>query len=422
MFPFSKRKTEPVTAEVTALDMRKKGLEMRIRSLDSQIKLSADRKKIIHEQIKLAKDTGRKETLQKQVEAINKKQEQLRDQLEKLRDQKHHLSQQKEAAMTIVISRTFKRLELAFNEDDFKTWDSTKQRQWLKEHPDSKFGQQSAPVKLQKVKADKEEAFRKMLESKSDSDKQAFIQARHNGVAIPPAWTHVKYFHEPVNGVIAQGLDSKGRRQRLEDAAFREGKIAEKHKRIQDTLEPKFDSIVRKLRKQAESSVEAQVLYLITQTGFRIGGEGDGKTEHTAYGASNLLGKHVTVDGDKVSFDFTGKEGVRQVHSVKDPLIAKMMANKQDDERIFQTNEEKIRKVWKALGGEKVHDIRSVLATRLAKKTLAKLIPPEPKTKKELLDLQKKAAEVASKRLGNRPSEALNTYIDKNIFPKLEAQ
>lgn len=418
MFPFSKHKPVEV-ADVT--DMRKKGLEMRIRSLESQIGSTGDRKKLLHSQITLTKDDARKASIHKQIDALTKKQEQLRDQVAKLREQKRKLSLQVATARRVVLSRTMARLELAFNEDDFKTWNKADQARWLKDHPDSKFGQNTAPVKLQKVSSDKEEAFKKMLETKSESDKQAFTQARHNGVAIPPAWTHVKYFHEPINGVIAQGLDAKGRRQRLEDASYREEKISEKHNRIQETLEPKFDSIVRKLRKQTESSVEAQVLYLISQTGFRIGGEGDGKTEHKAYGASNLLGKHVTVDGDKVTFDFIGKEGVRQVHSIKDPTIAKMVANKQDDDRLFQTNEGKIRKAWKALGGEKVHDIRSVLATRLAKKTLSKLIPPEPKTKKELATIQKKAAEVAAKKLGNRPSEALNTYIDKTIFPTLES-
>lgn len=416
MFPFNKRKE---TAD--SVDMRKKGLELRIRSLNSSIQLNADRKKLLHDQIKLAKDPGRKETLHKQVDAINKKQEQLRDQLEKLRDQKHHLTQQKEAAMALVLSRVTKRLEKAFSEEDFNSWDTNKQRQWLKDHPDSQFGQAKAPVHTQKV-VKKDDTFDSIMESKSEADRQAFIQAKNNGISIPPAWTHVKFFHEPINGVIAQGLDAKGRRQRLEDPEYRTQKIQEKHSRLQETLEPKFDSITRKLRKTADQSIEAQVLYLITQTGFRIGGEGDGKTEHKAYGASNLLGKHVTVDGDKVTFDFIGKEGVRQVHVVKDPVIAKFVANKQEDERLFDTNEEKIRKAWKALGGEKVHDIRSILATRLAKKQLAKLLPPEPKTKRELQIIQKKVSEVASKKLGNRPSEALNTYIDTNIFPKVEAK
>lgn len=419
MFPFSKRQLEPVTADAT--DMRKKGLELRIRSLNSSIKLNADRKKLLHDQIKLTKDPERKATLHKQVEALNKKQEQLRDQLEKLRDQKHHLTQQKEAAMALVLSRVTKRLEKAFSEEDFNSWDTNKQRQWLKDHPDSQFGKSKAPVHTQKV-VQKDTSFESLMESKSDADRQAFVQAKNSGVSIPPAWTHVKFFHEPINGVIAQGLDAKGRRQRLEDPLYRTQKIQEKHARLQATLEPKFDSITRKLRKAADQSTEAQVLYLITQTGFRIGGEGDGKADHKAYGASNLLGKHVKVDGDKVTFDFIGKEGVRQVHVVKDPVIAKFVANKQEDERIFNTNEEKIRKAWKTLGGEKVHDIRSVLATRLAKKQLSKLIPPEPKTKRELQVIQKKVAEVASKKLGNRPSEALNTYIDATVFPTVGAK
>lgn len=336
----------------------------------------------------------------------------------------------------------------AFTEDDFLSWDKQTQNKWLKEHPDSKFaelqgksGKSSgggkakpsqavdtdkllAPVKNAKPKLSPEEKkakaekdFQEAIKDKSESDRKAFIAAKRNGIAIPPAWNGVIYNEKPVEGVIASGTDAKGRKQRLEDPAWREGKIKEKHERIQKDLEPIFDDTVKKLRLQAkEGNVEAQVLYLITQTAFRIGGEGDGKAKEKAYGASTLLGKHVSVNGDTVTFDFIGKEGVRQVHTVKDSVVANFVSGKGDDERLFATNENKLRKAWKSHGGNKVHDIRSLLATRLAKSKLKELIPPPPKTEKEIRDVLVTVSTTASKKLGNQPSEALNTYIDKTIF------
>ncbi len=316
--------------------------------------------------------------------------------------------------------------ELALTQEQFDSWKKQEQRQWIKDHPTSKFGQHpTSPVNKELPKTAltpgqrKKEAEKKFLEivkSKSPDDRKAFLAARNAGVAIPPAWTNITYHEKPVDGVIAEGTDAKGRRQRVEDAAYRQGRIAEKHKRIQATLEPKFNSIVNKLKRNLDSP-EAQVLYLIAKSGFRIGDRTDGKTEHQAYGASNLLGKHAKVDGDTVTFDFIGKEGVQQYHVIKDPLIAKMVAGKEPDERIFKTNAEKVRNAWKELGGEKVHDIRSLLATRIAKNIIAKTI--KPNNDKEYRALQKKVAEAASKKLGNRPSEALNTYVDHEVFRNL---
>ncbi len=432
----------------SALEMKKNGIDMRVRSLVSQIQSMEARKELIRAQVKTTDDPERKESLRRSINKLEQRQESLKVQAAKLREQKTKLTPQKtigaslqtpekakQLAMRLVVANTLKRIELSFGQEDFDGWDKKKQAEWLKEHPDSKFGKAKSPskekpvakkpvekpvAKKPKATAEQKEAdFKEIMDSKSEEDRAAFTAARAKGIAIPPAWVDVKFYGEAVNGVLAQGTDAKGRRQRIEDPEYRTQKIQEKHTRINETLEPKFDSIVRRLKKQTAYSEEAKVLYLISQTAFRIGGTGDGKTDHTAYGASTLKGEHVSIDGDVVTFDFIGKEGVRQVHKIRDPIIAGFLKDKPADEKLFNTNEEKVRKAWKSLGGEKVHDIRSVLATRVAKKHLAKSMPPFPATAKDLQRLQKEAAEIASKKLGNRPSEALNTYIDKAVFPAL---
>lgn len=256
-------------------------------------------------------------------------------------------------------------------------------------------------------------------QAKSEADKQVFAAAKADGVAIPPAWTNVTYHgKDGKNGVIAQGVDAKGRHQRVEVAAFREGKIREKHARIAKNLSPRMPKITATLRDDAESgSPEANVLYLITQTGFRIGSNRDTKAAKAAYGASTLRGEHVSVDGDTVTFDFPGKKGVRQQHVVKDPVIAKACAGAKPGEPVFKTTDTRVRAAWKAQGGEKVHDIRSHVATEVARAAIAK--HPRPTTSKEFVALQKTVATEAAAKLGNRPQESLKTYINHDVFDEV---
>jgi DNA topoisomerase IB len=273
----------------------------------------------------------------------------------------------------------------------------------------------SAEEKQEQPPTDKFEAS---ISGKSESDQKALRAAKADGVAIPPAWTNVSYYgKDGENGIIAQGTDAKGRRQRQEVPEFRERMIREKHERIAEKLSPRMGEITDALREQAVGGdEEAKVLYLITQTGFRIGGAGDGKAKEQAFGASTLRSEHVKVDGDTVHFDFPGKKGVRQQHTITDPVIADMMRGVKPGEPVFKTRDAKVRDKWKSHGGEKVHDIRSHVATETARAAVSRLVPPKPKNKKELDGLKKMVAEEAARRLGNRPSESLKTYINHDVF------
>ena len=245
-----------------------------------------------------------------------------------------------------------------------------------------------------------------------------FKAAKQDGVSIPPAWTNVSYNGKTgKDGIVARGTDAKGRKQVIEDPEYRLAKIAEKQARIEKNLSSKMPEIQQQLKSMAtEGNENAKVLYLITQTGFRVGGEGDGAARVKAYGASTLMGEHVKVEGNKTTFDFIGKEGVRQFHEVNDPIIASMCKNAKPGEKLFNTNDAKIRKEWKKLGGEKVHDIRSYVATQDARKEISKLIPPVPKDEKEMSKIKMQVATVVAKKLGNKPIESLRTYINPNVF------
>ena len=288
------------------------------------------------------------------------------------------------------------------------------------DHPradNGEFGSGSVSAK-QKSSA----KFEAVLANKSVSDKHNFLAAKADGISIPPAWTDVIYHgKEGKNGIIAQGKDGKGRSQRLEDPAFRDEKIAEKQKRIANNLSPKMPAITEKLREDAIKGNEAaKVLYLITQTGFRIGGKGDGKAAVDAFGASTLTGDHVKVNGNITIFSFPGKKGVAQNHTINDPVIARIFKNAKRGENVFSVNDAKVREEWKKLGGEKVHDIRSYVATQTAKESISSLNFPKSGSVKDLNNLKSEVAKIVARKLGNNPAEALKTYINPDVFRELK--
>lgn len=268
----------------------------------------------------------------------------------------------------------------------------------------------------------KEQKWNNFLKTKDPKDAKAFQAAKADGVAIPPAWTNVTYYGKDAN-VRATGTDAKGRKQRAENPEYRTNVSAKNNERITKKLKPKMDKIRTDLAEKIKSGTANEadkVLYLISKTGFRVGGKGDGKAKVKAYGASTLLKDHVTVKGSKVTFKFPGKKGVMQDHTVDDALIASMVKGKKKGERLFDTNDQQIRRHWRKFGSQKVHDIRHVIAYETAEKVMQSLAPP-----KNTLQLQKHIKHIATetaKVLGNNPAEALGTYIDPALIKKLKVK
>lgn len=289
-------------------------------------------------------------------------------------------------------------------------------------------GKEKAPAKPKKPKQSQEEKdaassqkFDELMATKTPADAKAFRSARADGIAIPPAWTEVSY-HGKGADILAAGRDAKGRKQRAENPEYRQRISDANNARITKDLIPRMPEIRKKLRADAiAGNEEAKVLYLISLTGFRIGGKGDGKAKEQAFGASTLTGDHVKVDGDTVTFNFPGKHGVKQEHSVTDPVVAKMMKGAQPGKPIFNTKDAKVRAAWQdQYGGEKVHDIRHVVASEIAKAEINKLIPPPPRNEKDRKKLIMEVSTTAAKTLGNNPSQTLGTYIDPRLWDRVK--
>jgi DNA topoisomerase-1 len=178
-----------------------------------------------------------------------------------------------------------------------------------------------------------------------------------------------------------------------------------------------------KIEAALETSDEAKVLYLIDKTGFRIGSDNETGAKVKAYGASTLTSDHVRVNGNKVTFEFVGKKGVKQSQTIDDPKIAAMVKGKQG--RLFNTNDSKVRDYLKNISGKKdfkVKDFRTYVATTTALEASDRLPPPsdKPMTAKEKATKIMDVAKEVSRKLGNTPVMARDSYIDPMVFDRYE--
>ena len=172
---------------------------------------------------------------------------------------------------------------------------------------------------------------------------------------------------------------------------------------------------MKRIEKDFNKSDEAKVLYLINQTGFRVGGQGQ-PGKHQVYGASTLKSEHIKIDGNKITFNFQGKKNVTQNHTITNGKMANFLETRLSETKIFKTNDTKIRKYLKEISGKNylVKDFRTYVATISAKALVDKM--PTPITKADKARIVKFVSEQVSKILGNTPSMAKSSYIDPSVW------
>jgi DNA topoisomerase-1 len=181
-----------------------------------------------------------------------------------------------------------------------------------------------------------------------------------------------------------------------------------------------YPSLIRKIRRDKDNSEEAEVLYLIAKTGFRIGSESETLAETKAFGASTLRCSHVNVNSNTLSFEFTGKKGVQIRKVVRDNFLAGNIAGRcggNTDQKIFKTSDDEIRKYLNSLPkgpGFLVKDFRTYLATLTALRKIQSM--PAPRNKSEFKRYRKEVGSAVASELGNSPTIALKSYVPPEVF------
>ena len=179
-----------------------------------------------------------------------------------------------------------------------------------------------------------------------------------SGARVPPAWTNLWVTTDPKSPIQCIGFDSKGRRVYLYSAEHMGRAAAAKFARLK-AFGQVYPSLIKKVSRDMKKSEEALVLYLISKTGFRIGSHSETLASVKAFGASTLRCSHVSVEGNKLAFDFTGKKGIRVSKVLKDAFLARGIAERCDgsvDQKIFRTTDDEIKSISQFNpGGCRIH-------------------------------------------------------------------
>lgn len=155
------------------------------------------------------------------------------------------------------------------------------------------------------------------------------VLERIEELRIPPAWTDVRVARTSSAKVQAVGYDSAGRLQYQYSPKYRAQKEKEKFDRILrfgDKL-PEMRRVTSEHlahEKLDREKVLACMTRLINAAYFRVGDERYAKKNKT-YGIATLRRKHLTVDGDAVTFEYRGKWGQMQRKCVADPKLTEVV-------------------------------------------------------------------------------------------------
>ena len=261
---------------------------------------------------------------------------------------------------------------------------------------------------------------------------------RINELRIPPAWTDV-FVNPAANGrVQAVGKDGAGRRQYLYHQNHTRIQELRKSRRITKFAKaiPKMRATVRRDLRQpglTRERVLAAVLRVLSTCYMRPGSEVYA-SEHGSYGIATLRRKHVTVKGDLIEFDFTGKAGVRQQRQLRDRQVARVVREtiklpgynvfkylNGDDKPVVVTRRHINEYIKEVMGSSfSAKDFRTWAGTLVCACALARNGVETAETKtvrnKRIVAAIKETAEV----LGNTPAVCRGSYVCPEIINSFE--
>lgn len=247
---------------------------------------------------------------------------------------------------------------------------------------------------------------------------------------IPPGWSNVHVNTDPKSAMVAKGMDSKGRWQRLYSKEHSASASVDKFARVvqlQPHISKLFDQSAKDMMDAKKTDRErdaAATVNLVLKTGFRPGSTKDTGAEEQAYGASTLEKRHVKVKGHNITFTFTGKHAVEQEKTLVDPELAGYLGGKlktlKSNDKVFKASGETAGNYLKTVTGNsafKVKDLRTWNGTTLATHLLKD--EADPVSEKALKDLKTRVSTAVSEHLGNTPAMALNSYINPMVWPEV---
>lgn len=259
---------------------------------------------------------------------------------------------------------------------------------------------------------------------------------RFASLAVPPAYTSVRFSPDERAHLQAAGRDAAGRLQYRYHPEWRKIREGTKARRL-TTLA----SIMPKIRRAIGSNLAtgvpnrnftlAAAIELVGASAIRPGSE-EYARQHGTRGALTLLKSNVRVSGPLVTLVFRGKGG-KEIHKeFRSPRIAAAIPvlKTLPGSRLFQYRTESgevrratardVNRFLREIAGTYVtlKDFRTLSASAVALETLAKTVPAqgERKRRKQVLEAVRAAAES----LANTPAVCRKSYVHEAVVTAFE--
>ena len=277
----------------------------------------------------------------------------------------------------------------------------------------------------------KENGFFYRYPGTGETVREKRVLTRIEDLKVPPAWEDARIARSPSAKVQAVGYDSAGRLQYLYSVKYREHKEREKFERVlrfADALPRMRETTSHHLRRKelGPEKVLAAMTRLMNAAHFRVGDERYAKKNKT-YGIATLRRKHLRIEGDTMTFEFSGKWGKTQRKVVTDRRLREVVEEcvglpgyevfKYLDEGggVRDVKARDLSAYVKQVMGDEFtpKDFRTWAGTLIAAVKLAELGPAEPEHADENVLA---AVDAVAERLGNTRDIARASYISPRVI------
>ncbi len=278
----------------------------------------------------------------------------------------------------------------------------------------------------------KENGFFYRYPATGETVREDRVLARIENLKVPPAWEEARIARSPQAKVQAVGYDSAGRLQYLYSAKYREHKEREKFSRVlrfADALPQMRKTTSDHLRRKelGPEKVLAAMTRLMNIAYFRVGDERYARKNNT-YGIATLRRKHLSLEGDTMTFEYNGKWGKTHRKVVTDARLRRVVEEcvalpgyedfkyVDDDGGVRDVKARELNLYVKRVMGDEFtpKDFRTWAGTLIAAVKLAELGPTAESERADKNVLE--AVDTVADRLGNTRDIARASYISPRVI------
>jgi DNA topoisomerase I len=266
--------------------------------------------------------------------------------------------------------------------------------------------------------------------------KDATTLTRLKSLAVPPAYSDVRYAPNPDAHLQAVGRDAAGRlqyRYHPEWEKVREVRKARRLMRLVAAL-PKIRRSVGKRLSASEPTREfalAAVIELVARTAIRPGSESYARL-HGSRGATTLLKSNAAIEGDSIVLSFRAKGGkvVQKECDAQALVRAFELLCSLPGRRLFQYKDEagQVRQVATAqvnaflrqIAGVRISlkDFRTLMASAAVMESLARVTPATSARARNRQIME--AVKISAEELANTPTICRKSYVHETVVSAFE--